>query len=182
MTRHRKVLSIALCVLLVVLISYWSFLKWQFAGDGTIRYLGPFAPSYRIRMSRVPLNLPGEYRYRFRRLPAIRDMNVLLEVNGEKKDLHELERLNTAIEVRFIDSAGKNVCMASGTLGPPENHHWVILSDGYAIIFSVDCLHLSTQSRMPYALLIRIQDVDPHSPVVSLTPILEGGGIKIELP
>jgi hypothetical protein len=182
MTRRRKVLSIALCVLLVVLISYWLLLKWQFAGDGTIRYLGPFAPSYRISMSAVPLNKPGEYRYSFRRLPAIPEMDVLLEVNGERKDLHELEKLNTAIEVRFIDSAGKNVCKASGTLGPPAKHQWVVMSDGYAIIYSVDCLHLSIQSRRTYTLLIRIQDVDPHSPVVLLTPMLEWGGIKIELP
>jgi hypothetical protein len=164
------------------LISYWLFLKWQFAGDGTIRYLGPFAPSYRISMSPVPLNQPGVYRYSFRRLPAIREMNVLLEVTGERKDLHELEKLNTAIEVRFIDSAGNNVCKASGTLAPPAKHQWVIMSDGYAIIYSIDCLHLSIQARRPYTLLIRIQDVDPHSPVVLLKPTLEAGGIKIVLP
>jgi hypothetical protein len=184
MSRPRKVFTIALSILLFVACLYWLFTKWQFEGEGTLSYLGPFEPSYRISMARVPLNQPGEYRYSFQRLPAIKDMDFQLKVIGEGRDhLQGLEKLKTEIEVNLTDGAGKEVCSAAGSLRPQGNEpKWVILSDGYSLIYSVNCLHFSTRRRTSYTLLIRVKDVDPDSPNALITPMLEGGGIKYELP
>jgi hypothetical protein len=184
MSRRRKLFTIAVSILLFVSCLYWLFLKWQYDGDGTLSYLGPFEPSYRISMARVPLNQPGEYRYRFRRLPAVEDMNFQLKVIGERRDdLQKLEKLKTKIEVNLTEGDGKDVCSATGSLRPSGNDpKWVILSDGYSVIYSVDCLHFSTRLRRSYTLQIRIKDVDPDSPNAPMTPMLEGGGIKYELP
>jgi hypothetical protein len=184
MGQHRKLFTIALSILLFVACLYWLFLKWQFDGDGALRYLGPFEPSYRISMARVPLNQPGEYRYSFARLPAVEDMNFQLKVVGEGGGgLRKLEELKTRIDVNLTNGAGKGVCSVSGSLRPSENGaKWVILSDGYSVIYSVDCLHFSTRPRTSYILLIRVNDVDPDSPNALITPMLEGSGIKYELP
>jgi len=184
MNRHRKAVIIALSILLFAACLYWLLTKWQFEGDGTLSYLGPFEPSYRVTMARVPLNQPGEYRYRFRRLPAIKDMGFQLKVVGEGRDhLQGLEKLKTKIEVNLTDSAGKEVCSAAGSLRPQGNDSkWVILSDGYSVIYSLNCFHLSIRRRAAYTLLIRVEDVDPDSPNALITPMLEGGGIKYELP
>jgi len=56
------------------------------------------------------------------------------------------------------------------------------LSDGYSVIYSLNCFHLSIRRRAAYTLLIRVEDVDPDSPNALITPMLEGGGIKYELP
>jgi hypothetical protein len=184
MSRKRKLLATVLTTLFFVLCLYWAFLQWQFKGDGKMSYLGPFAPSYRIVMAQIPLNRPGDYRYAFTRLPAVEDMGIIFKVAAQNRTgLGDLAKSNTALELSFLDEKGNKVCSASGTLGATgQAQKWVVLSDGYSILYNVDCIHFSTRFGTSYTLVIRMKNIDPHSSQVPATPMFEGGGIKYELP
>jgi len=98
-----------------------SYHVWEFSGQGSISYLGPFRPSYRVVWAEIPLHKPGEYRYSFRGLPSEDNMNFSLEMPGRSnvdllsKEWQQLVNLKTLIEVTLTDSSGRIVCKASAT-------------------------------------------------------------------
>src|SRR2546428_12431071 len=69
------------------LLADWirSYHVWEFSGQGSISYLGPFRPSYRVVWPEIPLDKPSEHRYSFRGLPSEDDMSFSLELSHQSK-------------------------------------------------------------------------------------------------
>ncbi len=184
MSRRRKILLYALLLLLSLLSAsfFLSYHTSEFTGDGIIAYFGPFRPSYRVDMPSITLDEPGEHRYSFRGLPKEDDMNFLLEVVGKTHENEpELVNLTTVIEVSLIDGKGKAICNASGM--PHREQYpnsWVLGGSGGGVEwYHGNCLHFETVRGESYVLIVRIKNVDPRSPKVTLIPRLEGGGMEL---
>ncbi len=167
-----------------------SYHVWEFSGQGSISYLGPFRPSYRVVWAEIPLHKPGEYRYSFRGLPSEDNMNFSLEMPGRSnvdllsKEWQQLVNLKTLIEVTLTDSSGRIVCKASATPGgapfaPGDTQKWVLQGGGEVAYWHRNCLHFPTRYKSSYTLAIRIKDPDPRTPKALRIPKLEGGGMEL---
>jgi hypothetical protein len=170
---------------------FWLSRTWGFEGDGTLSYLGPFRPSYRLTLPAIPFDKSATYQYRFLGIPSENDMNLTLYIVGkgyvayDSKDWQELENLKTVIEVTIMDGTGI-ICSASATPGgtswPAGNTQlWVLTGGRFSEpgYWHKNCLHFGTSRKNSYNLTIRIKDVDPRSQKVVLVPKLEGGGSEL---
>jgi hypothetical protein len=182
---NLKRVLFAASVLVVGVFLFWSSRTWGFKGDGKLRYLGPFRPSYELKLRAIPLGQPGEYRYSFRGLPSQSDINFVLYVVGKStKDRQELEDLKMSMEATITNGSGELLCTVSGTPGGapwgPERVKWVLESGPDEAAFWHDnCVHFQTHNKPLYTLVVRIRDVDPHAPNTALIPTLEGGGAEL---
>jgi hypothetical protein len=175
---------LAIPVVLIVSVLFWSSRTWGFKGDGRMTDHGPFRPSYEVKMPGIPLDQSGEYEYSFRGLPSEDDMGLRLYLTGKtNRNREELVGLRTWIDASVRDGSKGLLCSASGTLEAspfPPGKNWV-LSTGPddAVFWNSKCNSVKTHPKQFYLLSIRIRDVDPRSPKATLVPTIEGGGIEL---
>ncbi len=163
---------------------FHSYHVWQFRGQGSIMYLGPFRPSSRVTWARVPLDRGGQYQYGFRGLPTDDHMNLLLRVSGSGETRAELKDLRTVVAISLETEEGAVVCGFEGPLGgiSEDNPQWALESSSKRESFShSNCIHFGMRGDEAYILRIRVRDVDPRSPHTSLIPTLEWGGVECYL-
>jgi hypothetical protein len=106
-----------------------------------------------------------------------REMTLLLEVEGAKgeSDRLELTHLRTVIEVTLVNRRGRTICRAEG---PPKDGvtttNWVLrMGHDEAAYWHQNCTEIKLRRAESYTLTVRIHDVDPKTPRIRLTPILE---------
>jgi hypothetical protein len=161
---------------------FHSYHVWQYRGQGSILYLGPFRPSYRVTWPRVPLDREGQYQYGFRGLPTEDHMNLSLRVSGTSASREELKSLRTVVGISLETNKGALICGFEGPLGgiSEDNPQWALESSFELQSFShSNCIHFGMRGDEAYILRIRVKDVDPNSPHASLIPTLEWTGIEL---
>jgi hypothetical protein len=165
-------------------IAAWfhSYHVWQYRGQGSILYLGPFRPSYSVTWPRVPLDREGQYQYGFRGLPTDDHMNLSLRVSGSGDSRAELKSIRTVVAVSLVTEKGAVICGFEGPLGgiSEDNPQWALESSSERESFShSNCIHFGMRGDEAYLLRMRVTDVDPRSPHASLIPTLEWGGSEL---
>jgi hypothetical protein len=185
LTKRRRWLALGATLFIFVFAWMWSpWAKYRYHGDGTFTDSGFFSyPRYRVRFSSITLSKAGEYRYHFRGLPS-EEMTLLLSLDGDvpyvSKRTHELTSLRTSIEAVVRDSHGREACKAAGT---PEDSNrdgvWV-LSTGFGTAYwHWQCNQVQLRPLESYELVVRIKVVDSRSGDITVTPLLEGGGLEL---
>jgi hypothetical protein len=181
--------TVAVVILLVFADEYPAL---RFRGDG--KFSGGPVFGYEIRLRSIPFYRAGEYAFHFRGIPH-EEMSLLLYTEGKKylyaeyegsprDDQHELTHLQTAIEALLVDDRGRTVCQGTGfplhgdLNGNPNG--WILGGGDPAEYYHVNCLRVALKPSESYSLTIRIRDVDPQTPRIDLTPVLQGG--QLDLP
>jgi hypothetical protein len=168
--QRSAVLTVAI---LVIIVAAYEFPLLRFHGNAWI-WGGP-GLGYQIRMRAIPFNHPGKYEFHFRGIPN-GDMSLMLYADGKSSaDREELTRLDTKIDVLLVDQQGNTICRASATPGTGRvDQIWPLMSAYWGAGFwHSNCLHLPLNRSTSYTLALGISDVDPHSPNVTLIPVLE---------
>jgi len=165
---------------------FWGSHTWRFQGDGSLRYLGPIRPSYRLIFPAIPSNKPETYRYRFHGFPSERDVNFSFRVvGGTAGNRRELETTKTRIDVNLTDRDGHEVCSASGVPGGApwaENQggRWILeTGPNDANFWHPNCVHFQTHRSAYYTLTLNLTDVDFGASATVLIPTIEGGGSEL---
>jgi|SRR5579859_4606690 len=122
-----------------------------------------------------PLDQPGEHVFHFRQAQN-GEMTLLLHVEGAgEQNRSELTGLRTILGVTLVDSVGQIVCQAVGS--PKEGistDSWVLgTSRGEAAFWHRGCSEVKLKRHKYYTLTVRLRDVDPNTPRIKVTPILE---------
>ncbi len=185
---------------MIVLISTIAFLFFadeypamRFRGDGN--FGGGPVFGYEIRLRSIPFYKVGEYVFHFRGMPD-EEMSLLLYTQGKKSlyvgdehppdDGYELTHLKTLIEATLVDQQGRTVCSSSGLPlygdidinGNPNG--WVLQGGDPAAYYHANCLRVAMKPSQSYTLTIKIPDVDPKTPLITLIPAFRGG--QLDLP
>jgi hypothetical protein len=161
---------------------FHSYHVWQYRGQGSILYLGPFRPSYRVTWHRVPIDREGQYQYGFRGLPTDDQMNLSLRVSGSGNSRAELKSLRTVVAISLVPEKGAVICGFEGPLGgiSEDNPQWALESSfERESFFHSNCTDVGVRGDEAYILRIRVKEVDPRSPHTFLTPTLEWGGVDL---
>lgn len=185
MSRVRK-----LFILGVVLVAsgciFWSSRTWQFQGDGRLTYLGPFRPSYELKLSAIPISKPGVYQYKFRGFPSEDDVNFSLNVDGATREQRpELDKLEIRIEASLTGQGNGEVCRAWGVPGgapwaADQTGKWMLeTGPNDASYWHPNCSHFRTKRKEPYTLVVKIADVDAKALPRLLISTIEGGGSEL---
>ena len=105
-------------------------------------------------------------------------MTLLLDVvgsSGGETERRKLTHLQTIIEVTLINHTGHTVCHAVGSPTDGMSDTSWVLRAGHkeAAFWHRGCAEIELKRNASYTLKIRIADVDPKTPRLRLTPILE---------
>jgi hypothetical protein len=182
-TRAMRVLSMSVVVLAAAVLIGWffSYHPTSFRGAGRMRDGGFLSyPRYHAPLGEFPLASEGAYTFKFSGLPA-EDMTLLFYVPGYNISTHEvIEELSTKLSAVVTDASGKVICSASGSPnGTRDDDRWVVMSSrNEAALWHHACLERPFARRRDYALRVAVSNVDPKTPHVTLTVMLEGGGTE----
>jgi hypothetical protein len=133
-------------------------------------------------MPPISFDRAGEYVFHFRGLPN-EQMTLQLYAEGKTdRDRGELTALGTTLDALLADQNGRIVCQATGVPRDGQNEHiWVVMSsDREAAFWHWNCAHMPLKSAESYTLTLRISNVDPKTPSITLLPVLSGG--QLDLP
>lgn len=182
----KKALAVLAFVVLVVGI-WWlfSYHKREFKGGVSISDSGFFTyPRYHVKLGTIPLSEPGEYTFNISGLPPA-PLSLQLYVLGNSDDNRtDLAQLRSLLEISITDTSGRSLCSASGRLSAAASRSqasWV-LKGGNSVapaFWQSACLDIPIHRHRSYRIVVRLKDVDPHSPRILLEPTLEGGGIEL---
>jgi hypothetical protein len=176
----KKIALIALIALALVLLAADEYPAVRFRGDG--KFSGGPVFGYTIRLRSIPFYQPGEYVFHFHGMPN-EEMSLQLYAEGKKdSDREELTNLGTTLDALLVEQNGRVVCQATGMAREGQNERiWVLMSGGdVAAFWHWNCVHMPLKSSKSYTLTLRIRNVDPNTPRITLLPALEGG--QLDLP
>jgi hypothetical protein len=175
MTRLNKPATVTVAVIVICLLAY-EYPLLRFRGDGWIWGAPGFG--YDIKMRHIPFNQAGEYVFHFRGIPDV-DMTLLLYAEGKTyADRKELTDLGTTLDALLVDQRSHVICQGSGSASGEQNDRsWVLMSSySEAAYWHWKCTDMPLKPSASYTLTLRIKNVDPRTPNISLIPVLEGGG------
>lgn len=123
-----------------------------------------------------PLNQPGEHLSHFRETRN-GDMTLVLRVEGSagESDRQRLTHFRTVIDATLRNRAGHTICRATGS--PSDGvgaDGWVLAtSRGQAAFWHRNCAEIKLKRSESYTLTVLVQDVDPKTPTIKVTPSFE---------
>jgi hypothetical protein len=198
MRRHRRSESFlfGICVLAVLaLVGCLPYRKGSFKGPATVTDSGFFSYyRYHFRFS-PPLSLhgPGTQTYNFRGMPKD-EMTVWFAVTPFRYTEYEkLRSLTTVLTVELHDDRGALICSGSGAMaeslrgvpgtdehGKWKDDHWVLASGGgEAEFWRPGCTNVKFKRGRSYTLKVKVDQIDPRTPEISITPWIDGGGNEL---
>ncbi len=169
-------------VLSAIVWRLFSYDPTEFHGAAPMRDTGMFTfYRYHATIGEIPLATSGTYALRFSGMPATRMVLQLYVMGGSDANRKLFESLTTEITAEIVDSRGKVICAASGTLfGTDASKRWMLMSSANeAAYWHESCRSVSFESRTDYTLRVGLRNVDPRSPGVILRAMLQGGGIEL---
>lgn len=191
--RALKVIIVILAALILGSSVLWftAYNPREFHGAGPMRDTGYFSrPRYHAPLGQVPLTTAGTYTMKFSGLPS-EHMTLALYVHGRRViPISLLTNLTTELSVEITDATGRILCSAIDTpAGPDASKQW-LLTYSYNLKYldtnntetkywHPKCSDVPFSRNTEYTLRMTIRKLDPRSPDVSMTAILEGGGIEI---
>jgi hypothetical protein len=183
---RRRVWLTVLTIAIVVLVAMWlvGYHRFELKGAVGLRDSGFFSyPRYHVQLGSVPLWQAGQYEFKVSGLPP-GPLDLRLQVSDQTgANSDELTALSTNVAVSMTESSGKQVCEGAGSLSDArmrERSTWALASSSsQASFWHSRCLQVSTNRFKSYVVRVKISDVAPRSPHVSMLPILEGGGIEL---
>lgn len=171
-----RVWTVAVCMVVMATSIGCAYDAGSFEGDGaaTDRGFWSYRPRYRIELRpSISLAAPDRHEFRFRGLPSD-PLSVFLAIQDEgRQDYERLRRLRTSVGMTLTDGSGTVVCRAAGALSD-----WTLMwSTGrVGAYWQRPCVDLRLGNNEWYTLNVMLDDVDPASPPLRVTPILSGGG------
>lgn len=182
----RRGWLIAVTVPLVLLLGIWVFgyHLFEFRGGMGIHDSGFLSyPRYHAELGRVALWKPSENTFTVRGLPPNQLDLVLQVLDATQQDVPELSDLSTVISISIVDSSGKELCTASGSLSDAKKRGvggWVLTSSSTTAAFwHPRCQQLPISRFKTYTVRVRISDVDARSTQRTIIPVLQGGGNEL---
>ena len=165
------------------LAAWWgiSYHAWQYRGAGPLRDRGLLSHyRYQAPVGSFPFDKEGTYSFSFSGLPT-ESMVLQLYVPGySTKNRQEIESLRTFISAEITDGSGVAICSASGSVQGAGASHWTLYSSPFdAALWHEACLDRPFNRWSKYTLRLSVHDVDPRTPNVNLSAVLEGGGIEL---
>jgi len=167
-----RVWTVAVCTVVMATSIGCAYNPGSFEGDGTATDRGfwSYRPRYRIELRpRISPAAPDRHEFRFRGVPS--DPLSVFDEGGQ--DYERLRRLRTSAGMTLTDANGTVVCRAAGSLSD-----WTLMwSTGRGgAYWQRPCVDLGLRNNEWYTLNVMVNDVDPASPPLRVTPILSGGG------
>jgi hypothetical protein len=182
-------------VLLLTLVGCVPYRKGSFKGPGTVSDSGFFSYyRYHFRFSPpLPLHEPGTQTYNFRGMPKD-DMIVWFAITPFRyTEYKKLRSLTTVLSVEVRDDRGTLICGGAGALseslcGMPEaeghgkwkEDFWVLASGASdAEFWRPGCTNVKFKRGRSYTLNVKVDQIDPRTPEISITPWIDGGGNEL---
>ncbi len=137
-----------------------------------------YSPRFRASPGSFPFGAEGNYSFDFFGLPNER-MTLLLYVPGySSKTREDIAALRTLISSDISDKAGVTICRAKGSPDGSNGGRWTLTSSPFdAAFWNEACRDRPFRRGKNYTLRVSVHSVDPRTPSVNLTAVLEGGGI-----
>jgi hypothetical protein len=182
-----KRILIVIPILLVVLgATVWacSYHTSEFKGGIGIHDSGFFSyPRYHAEIGQLPLWKDGEYQFKVKGLPPDSlDLSVQV-LDATLDNASTLTSLSTQMSVSIIDSDGKQVSTAEGSLSDAQHrslNSWVLASSSsHAAFWHPRCQQLPISRSKAYTVNVALSGVDGHSPHKMLMAVLQGGGNEL---
>jgi hypothetical protein len=158
----------------------------DFRGHGPLRDTGVFSYyRYHAPLGSMALAKPGTHVMKFLGVPSVK-MALMLYFPSEMAPIPEptfelLRSLRTTLTAEIVDSRGKVICRGIGTpAGRDISNEWRLMSSSNnAAYWHQACRDVPLLRQTDYELRLSVEDVDPRSPPLQISVMLEGGGIEL---
>ena len=157
-------------------IMFWFYSTREFAGDGTISDTGFWShPRYHIQFPPISLNQSGEHSFSCHGLPPY-PLTFKLRIVGKGR-YQQLHAGKTSVKLQWLDETGKTICEADGPL-----NGWTLAwmpSEETGYYWHRNLRDIKVRRGRQYKFKLIIKDVDADSPLLSVEPMLTGGGNEL---
>jgi hypothetical protein len=184
LTTRVRALLLFIASIVAAAAAWWFFFSYhpsEYRGSGQLKDRGVFSYyRYQAPLGTFPFNAEGTYTFSFSRLPS-ETMSLKLYVpNHSFQNSQAIETLRTVITADITDGSGVQICSATGSPDGSGARRWVLSSSRFdASFWHEACRDRPYKRTASYRLRVAVGNVDPRTPNVSLTAVLEGGGIEL---